>query len=121
MYYVSRESCDIRSQEMTLVCVAGWKAGSMRWIGDGAILSGKMRGGSSGRLDVYSGSLGSCRIHPGCLTSMDELENLRYTVLTEHIFWLVLRLAEWYIRLAPGSGVVSVPISVEPTNDCSNM
>ncbi|KAF3545701.1 hypothetical protein DY000_02004379 [Brassica cretica] len=44
-----------------------------------------------------------------------------YTVLTEHIFWLVLRLAEWYIRLAPGSGVVSVPISVEPTNDSSNM
>lgn len=29
-----------------------------------------MRGGSYGRLDVYSGSLGSCIIRPGCLTSV---------------------------------------------------
>ncbi|KAF2606287.1 hypothetical protein F2Q68_00044047 [Brassica cretica] len=32
--------------------------------------------------------------------------------LVKHISWLVLRLAEWCIWLAPGSGVVSVPISV---------
>ena len=31
--------------------------------------------------------------------------------LVKHISWLVLRLAEWCIWLAPGSGVVSVPIS----------
>ena len=37
--------------------------------------------------------------------------------MTEHISWLVLRLVEWYIRLAPGSGVVSVPISVCPFYD----
>ena len=29
-----------------------------------------MMGGSSGRLDVYSGSLGSCRIRPGWLSSV---------------------------------------------------
>ena len=37
--------------------------------------------------------------------------------MTEHISWLVLRLVDWYIRLAPGSGVVSVPISVCPFYD----
>ncbi|KAF3548939.1 hypothetical protein DY000_02004380 [Brassica cretica] len=54
MYYVSRESCDIRSQEMTLVCVAGWKAGSMRWMGDGAILSVRMK---TGWIDSEDGQL----------------------------------------------------------------
>lgn len=43
-----------RNLELSLLRVAGWEAGSMRWMGDGAILSVKMK---TGWIDGEDGQL----------------------------------------------------------------
>ncbi|KAG5384185.1 hypothetical protein IGI04_035854 [Brassica rapa subsp. trilocularis] len=56
--YGLRASCKLMKAlaDRRRVCVTGWEAGSMRWLGDGAILSVRMKtgwkDGEDGRLAV---------------------------------------------------------------------